>query len=84
MSEQDMGAQEAVATIHGHYERQATPEVWAEVDALREALKECAKRLRNAIIAGGTDEEYADIAVERYHALLAPPPQGNTQGKANG
>jgi hypothetical protein len=24
-----------VGTIHGHYQRQATPEVWSEVDELR-------------------------------------------------
>jgi hypothetical protein len=36
-----------------------------------EALTDCAKRLRLCIIAGGTDEEYADIAVEKYHTVLA-------------
>jgi len=38
---------------------------------LLEALEECSKRLRNAAVAGGTDEEYADAAVERYSAVIA-------------
>jgi hypothetical protein len=40
-------------------------------DELVSALEECSRRLRTAVIAGGTDEEYADIAVERYVRLLA-------------
>jgi hypothetical protein len=31
-----------VKTIHEHYARQATPEVWAEVDGLRAALAQIA------------------------------------------
>lgn len=38
---------------------------------LLEALEECSRRLRSCAIAGGTDEEYADIAVEKYTVLIA-------------
>jgi BMFP domain-containing protein YqiC len=34
-----------VETIQAHYRRQASPEVWAEVDALRERVAELEARL---------------------------------------
>lgn len=34
----DEPAKAVVATISGHYSRQATPAVWAEVDELRERV----------------------------------------------
>ncbi len=37
--------------------------------ALVKALEECANRFRSCMIASGTDDEYADIAVEPYLAL---------------
>lgn len=40
------------------------------VKELSAALLEAAARLRVAAIAGGSDEEYADLAVERYTKLL--------------
>lgn len=38
---------------------------------LLDGLRECAERLESAAIAGGSDKEYAALAVERYRAIIA-------------
>ena len=54
------------------------PKVGAEViravnshDALLAALEDCTGRFWACLIAAKTDVEYADIAVEKYHAVIA-------------
>lgn len=45
----------------------------ARADNAEGLLANCAKRLHAAIIASGSDEEFADIAVQEYRAFLAKP-----------
>ncbi len=45
-------------------------EYQVRVAALEDALKSCSDRLETAAIAGGTDPEYAALAVKRYRELL--------------
>lgn len=47
------------------------PALKAHADAMASALAECLERLKRCAIAGGTDEEYAECAVEGYRATLA-------------
>jgi hypothetical protein len=42
------------------------------IKALEAALLDAAQRLRRAAIAGGTDPEYADLAVAKYFEILFP------------
>lgn len=42
----------------------------ARADEAAALLAECSDRLRKAIVAAGTDEEHADIAVQQYRAWL--------------
>jgi hypothetical protein len=50
---------DAVGTIGAHYRRQATPEVWAEVDALRKRVAELEALVAalRAASQGPTDNE---------------------------
>ncbi len=43
-----------------------TPSPWT----LATALEECANRFRKCLIASGTSDEYANIAVADYRALI--------------
>ena len=43
------------------------------IQQLEAALREAAGRLRTAAIAGGTDPEYADLAIAKYSKLLEAP-----------
>lgn len=43
----------------------------ARTDAAEALLDECSQRLRKCIVAAGSDEKYADIAVADYRAFLA-------------
>ena len=38
---------------------------------LVKALADCTERLRRCLVSSGSDPEYADIAVQKYHAALA-------------
>jgi hypothetical protein len=44
----------------------------ARSKALEAALLDAAQRLRRAAIAGGSDAEYADLAVAKYFEILFP------------
>ncbi len=44
-----------------------TPTPWT----LATALEECTNRFRKCLIASGTTDEYANIAVADYRALIA-------------
>ena len=46
------------------------PEFQVHATEAERLLANCTDRLRAAIIAGGSDEEFADIAVQKYRAFL--------------
>lgn len=49
---------DVVGTVHDHFERQATPKVWQEVDALRQRVAKLEAALERALTdVGCRDEE---------------------------
>ena len=53
------------------YEKQHNKKIETKLDSVRAELAHCADRLETAAIEGGTDPEYAAIAVKRYREVLS-------------
>lgn len=51
------GGADPVQVMHGHFSRQATPEVWAEIDELRHRAAQLEAALRLALTDTGCAEQ---------------------------
>ena len=66
---------QTVETIHDHFQRKATPEVWAEIDSLRYQRKWLIEQLAGAL--GWTEQEVSDRLFEDVCARARGQSQGD-------